>query len=180
MLSESGKYLRRCAFRPSNKGIAMFSTIDRPASLRSSPLPRLFGHRAGANPTPRPRHPLLLQRPHRPDYTLTANIGLFSQYGFRSIAQPAASQQSKADSTRAFERFLSRNLGVEHQLARGLGLYNRSSLEWDFYGGYKNTFPGSEDWGYDVGLITTSTRRKIPASSMPTRSKAMAPFRGNG
>ena len=33
------------------------------------------------------------------------------------------------------------------------GQYNRSSLEWDFYGGYKNNFPGSEDWSYDVGTL---------------------------
>jgi uncharacterized protein (TIGR02001 family) len=30
------------------------------------------------------------------------------------------------------------------------GAYNRSSLEWDFYGGYRSTFPNS-DFFYDVG-----------------------------
>lgn len=29
---------------------------------------------------------------------------------------------------------------------------NAASLEWDFYGGYKNTFGGG-DWNYDVGVI---------------------------
>jgi hypothetical protein len=33
------------------------------------------------------------------------------------------------------------------------GLYTRSSMEWDFYGGYKNTFPGAEDWNYDIGTL---------------------------
>ena len=31
------------------------------------------------------------------------------------------------------------------------GAYTRSSLEWDFYGGYKGTI--SDDWNYDLGTI---------------------------
>ncbi|MCK7501852.1 MAG: hypothetical protein MZW92_76545 [Comamonadaceae bacterium] len=32
------------------------------------------------------------------------------------------------------------------------GLYSSSSLEWDFYGGFKGTF-GSSDFTYDVGFL---------------------------
>ena len=88
-----------------------------------------------------------------PDNTLTANVGLFSQYGFRSISQTAGKPavQGGFDWTHSSGFYLG-TWASNISWLEDFGLYNRSSLEWDFYGGYKNTFPGSEDWSYDVGL----------------------------
>ena len=88
-----------------------------------------------------------------PDFAFTANIGLFSQYGFRSIAQTGG--QPAIQGGFDFGHSNGFYIGTWASNASWLedfGLYNRSSLEWDFYGGFKHAFPGSEDWTYDVGL----------------------------
>jgi uncharacterized protein (TIGR02001 family) len=88
-----------------------------------------------------------------PDNTLTANIGLFSQYGFRSISQTAGKPAVQGGFDYAHSSgFYLGTWASNISWLEDFGLYNRSSLEWDFYGGFKNNFPGSEDWSYDVGL----------------------------
>jgi uncharacterized protein (TIGR02001 family) len=105
-----------------------------------------------APPPPPPPAPAAAPAP-APDYTFTANIGLFSQYGFRSIAQTGGQPalQGGLDFGHSSGFYLG-TWASNISWLEDFGLYNRSSLEWDFYGGYKNTFPGSEDWAYDVGL----------------------------
>jgi uncharacterized protein (TIGR02001 family) len=88
-----------------------------------------------------------------PDHTLTANVGVFSQYIFRGIAQTGGQPAVQGGFDYAHSSGL--YLGTWASNASWLedfGAYNRSSLEWDFYGGYKANFPGSDDWTYDVGL----------------------------
>ena len=88
-----------------------------------------------------------------PDNTLTANIGLFSQYIFRGIAQTAGQPAVQGGFDYAHSSgFYLGTWASNISWLEDFGQYNRSSLEWDFYGGYKNNFPGSEDWNYDVGL----------------------------
>jgi len=88
-----------------------------------------------------------------PDNTFTANAGLFSQYIFRGISQTAGQPavQGGFDYTHTSGFYLG-TWASNISWLEDFGQYNRSSLEWDFYGGYKNSFPGSEDWNYDVGL----------------------------
>ena len=88
-----------------------------------------------------------------PDNTLTANVGLFSQYIFRGIAQTAGQPAVQGGFDYAHSSgFYLGTWASNISWLEDFGQYNRSSLEWDFYGGYKNNFPGSEDWNYDVGL----------------------------
>ena len=155
------------------------------ASLRRlahSRLPCRLGRRAGADPRRRGRAPAPAPAP-TPDYTLTANVGLFSQYVFRGIAQTAGQPavQGGFDCAHSSGFYLG-TWASNISWLEDFGLYNRSSLEWDFYGGYKNTFPGSEDWTYDVGLYYYyyPGHARTPASSTPTRSRATAPSRGSG
>ena len=82
-----------------------------------------------------------------PDYTLSGNLGIFSDYRFRGV-----SQTNKLPAIQG---------GVDLALKNGLYLgnwnsnvdstmYNGASIEMDFYGGYKATFG---DFGLDVGGI---------------------------
>ena len=82
-----------------------------------------------------------------PEYTITGNAGLFSDYRFRGYSQ--------TDYNPAFQG----GFDFAHKSGFYLGnwnsnvnstLYNGASLEMDFYGGYKATFG---DFGLDVGTI---------------------------
>src|SRR5204862_6111516 len=88
-----------------------------------------------------------------PEHTFTANVGVFSEYIFRGIAQTAGrpALQGGFDYAHASGFYLG-TWASNISWLEDFGIYNRSSLEWDFYGGYKSNFPGSEDWSYDVGL----------------------------
>ena len=89
-----------------------------------------------------------------PEHTLTGNVGLFSEYIFRGIAQTAGKPalQGGFDYGHASGFYLGTWASNASWLS-DFGAYSRSSLEWDFYGGFKSTFPGSEDWTYDAGLL---------------------------
>ena len=89
-----------------------------------------------------------------PDNVLTANVGLFSQYIFRGISQTAGQPALQGGFDYAHSSgFYLGTWASNASWLEDFGVYNRSSLEWDFYGGFKSTFPGSEDWTYDVGLL---------------------------
>jgi uncharacterized protein (TIGR02001 family) len=87
-----------------------------------------------------------------PEHTLTANVGLFSEYIFRGIAQTGGKPavQGGFDYAHA-SGFYAGTWATNISWLEDFAAYSRSSLEWDFYAGYKNTFPGAEDWSYDVG-----------------------------
>jgi uncharacterized protein (TIGR02001 family) len=89
-----------------------------------------------------------------PDFIATANVGLFSEYIFRGIAQTAGKPavQGGFDFAHSSGFYLG-TWGSNISWLEDFGAYSRSSLEWDFYGGYKANFPGSADWGYDVGTL---------------------------
>ena len=88
-------------------------------------------------------------------HTFTGNAGLYSQYIFRGLTQtnrdPAL--QGGLDYSHAsgfyVGTWLSNISWLTDTPATG---YTSSSLEWDFYGGYRGTF-GASDFGYDVGLL---------------------------
>jgi uncharacterized protein (TIGR02001 family) len=82
-----------------------------------------------------------------PEYTLTGNAGLFSDYRFRGFSQ--------TDYNPAFQG----GFDFAHKSGFYVGnwnsnvssvLYNGASLEMDFYGGWKTTIEG---FGLDIGTI---------------------------
>ena len=87
-----------------------------------------------------------------PEHTLTGNVGVFSEYLFRGIAQTAGKPalQGGFDYAHASGLYLG-TWASNASWLQDFGAYSRSSLEWDFYGGYKNSF--ADDWTYDVGLL---------------------------
>jgi len=87
------------------------------------------------------------------EHTFTANIGLFSEYIFRGTAQTAGKPavQGGFDYTHS-SGFYAGTWASNISWLEDFGAYNGSSLEWDFYGGYKQNFPASQDWSYDLGV----------------------------
>jgi len=101
-------------------------------------IPMLAGAQQAAAP----------QSPH----TLTGNVGFFSQYVFRGATQTDGQPALQggfdyAHSSGIYAGTWASNISWLEDAAA----YTSSSLEWDFYGGYKGTITG--DIGYDVGLL---------------------------
>jgi uncharacterized protein (TIGR02001 family) len=89
-------------------------------------------------------------------HTLTGNVGIYSQYIFRGLTQtnrdPAL--QGGFDYSHSSGFYAGTWLSNVSWLTDSSALtgYTSSSLEWDFYGGFKGTF-GKSDFGFDVGLL---------------------------
>ena len=87
-----------------------------------------------------------------PEHTLTGNVGVFSEYIFRGISQTAGKPALQGGFDYAHSSGLYLGTWASNISWLGdFGAYTKSSLEWDFYGGYKGTF--ADDWTYDVGLL---------------------------
>lgn len=110
-----------------------------------------------------------------PASPLTENLGLVSQYVFRGLTQTNGQPAVQGGLDYAHPSgfyvgtwlsniswFTDQNAGVKSApvalsspASVGApytpGASNAASLEWDIYGGYKNTF--ATDWNYDVGII---------------------------
>jgi uncharacterized protein (TIGR02001 family) len=103
-----------------------------------------------------------------PDWTFTSNVGLFSQYVFRGVSQT----NEKPAVQGGFD------LGHKSGFYVGTWASNiswigdsyipppgqpgvSSSLEWDFYGGYKGSLPA--DFGYDLGVLYYYYPGKFPS-----------------
>ena len=86
-------------------------------------------------------------------HTFTYNIGLYSQYVFRGLTQtdkkPAL--QGGMDYSHSSGFYAGTWASNISWLEDG-GQYHASSLEWDIYGGFRNTI-GETGIGYDVGLL---------------------------
>ena len=94
-----------------------------------------------------------------PAYTISYNVGLYSQYLFRGLSQTSEKPaiQGGVDFTHASGFYLgtwASNISWLEDAATILGTsgYNNSSLELDLYGGYRNTI-GATGLGYDVGVL---------------------------
>jgi uncharacterized protein (TIGR02001 family) len=91
--------------------------------------------------------------PPPPEHTVTANVGLFSEYIFRGISQTAGEPAVQGGFDYAHSSgFYAGTWGSNVSWLEDFGAYNRSSLEWDFYGGFKANI-GDSDFFYDVGTI---------------------------
>jgi uncharacterized protein (TIGR02001 family) len=89
----------------------------------------------------------------KPDYTLTGNVGIYSQYVFRGLTQtdrkPAF--QGGFDYAHA-SGFYAGTWGSNISWLHDAGVCAHGcSLEWDLYGGYKYAI--NDDWGLDVGAL---------------------------
>jgi uncharacterized protein (TIGR02001 family) len=82
-----------------------------------------------------------------PDYTLTANVGLFSDYRFRGFTQTDYNPAIQGGFDFAHKSGL--YLGNWNSNVSS-GLFNGAPIEMDFYGGWKTTFG---DFGLDLGAI---------------------------
>ena len=89
-----------------------------------------------------------------PEHTFTANVGLFSEYIFRGIGQTAGRPAVQGGFDYAHSSgFYVGTWASNISWLEDFGAYNRSSLEWDFYGGYKQNFPDPYgDFFYDLGV----------------------------
>jgi len=105
-----------------------------------------------------------------PDYTVTGNVGVFSSYRFRGIAQtydkPAI--QGGLDFSHVSGFYLG---NWNSNVNQGAG-YPGGNIEMDFYGGWKKTWG---DWGIDLGGIYyyypgTNSGATIPFSPANNRN----------
>ncbi len=103
-----------------------------------------------------------------PSYTLTANVGIFSDYIFRGLTQTNSNPavQGGLDFTHSSGFYAGTWLSNISWLT-DFGAYKSASLEWDFYGGYRGSF-GNSDFGYDVGLL----QYYYPGTVTPGATKA--------
>ena len=107
---------------------------------------------AGSVQAQTPAAPAAPASPH----TLTGNVGLYSQYIFRGLAQTDRDPALQG----GFDYGHSSGLYVGTWASNISWLRDAvpssytsgASLEWDFYGGFKGTF-GKSDFTYDAGLL---------------------------
>jgi uncharacterized protein (TIGR02001 family) len=85
------------------------------------------------------------------EHTVTANVGIYSEYLFRGISQTAGEPalQGGFDYAHA-SGFYAGTWASNISWLEDFGAYSRSSLEWDFYAGYKSPI-GASDFFFDVG-----------------------------
>jgi len=89
--------------------------------------------------------------PATPEHTLTANVGIFSEYIFRGISQTAKEPALQGGFDYAHSSgFYLGTWASNISWLQDFAAYSRSSLEWDFYGGYKAPI-GDTDFFFDVG-----------------------------
>jgi len=96
----------------------------------------------------------LAQTPAAPasPHTISYNVGFFSNYIFRGISQTGGKAALQGGADYGHESgFYAGTWASNVSWLQDFGLYTRSSLEWDFYGGYKWSF--ANDFGLDVGTI---------------------------
>ena len=88
-----------------------------------------------------------------PDWSATANVLIGSEYIFRGIAQTGGRPTVQGGFDLAHSSgFYAGTWASNISWLEDFGLYNRSSMEWDFYAGFKKNF-GDTDWFYDVGTL---------------------------
>ena len=88
-----------------------------------------------------------------PAYTVSYNVGLYSQYNFRGLTQTSEKPaiQGGVDFAHASGFYLGTWASNISWLEDG-GYYDSSSLELDLYGGYANTI-GATGIGYNLGVL---------------------------
>jgi len=86
-------------------------------------------------------------------HTFTGNVGLFSQYVFRGLSQTNEDPAVQGGLDYSHSSGLYAGTWASNiSWLKDSGLYNSSSMEWDFYGGFKGNI-GPSDFTYDVGTL---------------------------
>jgi len=86
-------------------------------------------------------------------HTFGANVGLYSEYIFRGTAQTGGKPALQGGVDYAHSSGLYAGTWASNvSWLEDFGAYTRSSMEWDFYGGFKGNF-GKSDFSFDVGTI---------------------------
>jgi len=101
-----------------------------------------------------PAAALAQQAPTAPasPHTFSYNLGFFSNYIFRGVSQTGGKPALQGGFDYGHESgFYAGTWASNVSWLQDFGQYTRSSLEWDFYGGYKWAF--ANDFGLDVGSI---------------------------
>jgi len=115
----------------------------------------LFASSALAQTTPAPATaPAAAAAPAapEPDWTATANVGLYSQYVFRGIAQTNEKPAVQGGFDVAHKSgFYAGTWASNISWISDGNPAASASMEWDFYGGYKGSLPA--DFGYDLGVL---------------------------
>jgi uncharacterized protein (TIGR02001 family) len=116
----------------------------------------MLGTAHAQTPAPAPAAPAAAPadaKPAEPPYTLTGNLGFYSQYIFRGLTQTDAKPAVQGGFDYAHESgFYLGTWASNISWLNDGGLCNHGcSLEWDFYGGWKHTW--NEDWGLDIGVL---------------------------
>ncbi len=98
-----------------------------------------------------------VQAAETPVHSVTGNFGIFSNYVFRGVTQTSEELALQggfdyAHSSGLYAGAWGSNISWLSDAGAGTNGYTASSMELDFYGGYKGTF-GKSDFGYDVGAI---------------------------
>ncbi|MBI4289915.1 MAG: hypothetical protein HY661_00380 [Betaproteobacteria bacterium] len=84
-------------------------------------------------------------------HTFTGNVGFFSEYVFRGIRQTDGKPALQGGLDYAHSSgWYAGTWASNISWLEDAGAYTSSSLEWDFYGGYKGSFG---EFGYDIGLL---------------------------
>jgi len=86
-------------------------------------------------------------------HSLSANLGFFSNYIFRGVSQTGGKAALQGGFDYGHESGLYAGTWASNvSWLEDFGIYSRSSLEWDFYGGFKRNF-GNSDFYYDLSTI---------------------------
>jgi uncharacterized protein (TIGR02001 family) len=96
-------------------------------------------------------------------HSLTGNVGLYSQYIFRGLTQTNKDPAIQGGFDYSHSSGLYAGTWASNiSWLTDTPVYSSSSLEWDFYGGFRGAF-GKSDFGYDVGLLYYYYPGTVPA-----------------
>src|SRR5678815_3374334 len=129
---------------PFSQGEKMYAKFRQMFSL--AVLAAVAGAGTAQAQTPAPAEP-------KPDYTITGNFGIYSQYVFRGLTQTDRKPAAQGGFDLATPGgFYAGTWGSNISWLHDAGVVDHgASLEWDFYGGYKYAI--SEDSGLDAGVL---------------------------
>jgi uncharacterized protein (TIGR02001 family) len=139
------------AFLPPSQTTAMDSDMNRTFRLSTRMLALSAGVLVGGAALAQTAAPAA--KAPEPDYTLTGNFGIYSQYVFRGLTQTDEKPAFQGGFDFAHKNGLYLGTwGSNISWLHDSGLCSHGcSLEWDIYGGWKYAF--NDDWGMDVGVL---------------------------
>ena len=114
--------------------------------------------------------PAAAPEPPAPDWTFSSNVGLFSEYIFRGIAQTAGKPAVQGGFDLAHSSgFYAGTWASNVSWLEDFNAYNRSSVEWDFYAGFKHASGDSD--GPSTRVSTSRSTSTASARGRHTAAK---------